>query len=78
MFWKIFSPENILPNILPSPPPLVCISMLGDIQTIEPLSVIMLSPASSSQVTTAMGSPSILYFIPISSYISGAQRLPIL
>ena len=42
------------------PPALVCISMLGDIQTMEPFSVIMDSLASTSQMTTGMGSPVML------------------
>lgn len=51
------SPENILPKALPMPPAEVCISMLGLIQTMDPFSVIMLSPLASWQITTGMGSP---------------------
>ena len=54
------SPENIRPKALPRPPALVCISMLGDIHTMDPFSVIMDSLASTSQMTTGMGSPVIL------------------
>ena len=57
---------DVLENPLPRPPALVCISMLGLIQTIEPLSVNMDSPASSSQVTMGIGSPIILYSINVS------------
>ena len=60
MFWNMDSPENIRPKALPMPPALVCISMLGDIQTMDPFSVIMDSLASTSQMTTGMGSPVIL------------------
>ena len=51
------------PNTLPMPPPDVSIFMFGLIHTMEPLSVIILSPASSVQITTGMGSPLISYFI---------------
>ena len=57
------SPENIRPKAFPRPPAEVCISILGLIQTIEPFSVIILSPALSSQITTGVGSPLISYFI---------------
>ena len=46
---------------MPTPPPEVCISMLGLIHTMEPLSVIMVSPSSSWQTTTPIGSPLISY-----------------
>ena len=51
------SPENMRPKALPSPPAEVDISMLGDIHTMEPFSVIMVSPPSRLQMTTGMGSP---------------------
>ena len=52
------SPENIRPKALPRLPPAeVCISILGFIHTMEPFSVIMVSPAFRSQITTGMGSP---------------------
>ena len=61
MFWNMDSPENIRPKALPMlPPALVCISILGDIQTMEPFSVIMDSSGFRSQMTTGMGSPVIL------------------
>ena len=57
------SPENMRPKAFPIPPPaLVPISMLGDIHTMEPFSVIMDSPAFRSQITTGIGSPTISYF----------------
>ena len=60
MFWNMDSPENIRPKALPMPPALVFISMLGDIQHMDPFSVIMDSPDSTSQITTGMGSPVML------------------
>ena len=57
MFWKMDSPENIRPKALPRPPAEVSISILGDIHTMEPFSVIIGSPLSRSQMTTGMGSP---------------------
>ena len=44
-------------NIFPSPPPLVCISMFGDIQLIAPDSQTTVSPLSTSQMTTGKDSP---------------------
>ena len=63
MFWKMDSPENMRPKAFPRPPAEVSISILGDIHTMEPFSVIMDSLFSSSQMTTGMGSPWISYFI---------------
>ena len=57
MFWKMDSPENIRPKALPRPPAEVSISILGDIHTMEPFSVIIGSPLSRSQMTTGVGSP---------------------
>ena len=57
MFWNILSPENALENILPRPPPEVCISMLELIQTIAPFSVIIRSPSATLQITTGNGVP---------------------
>gem|GEM_PF-5417616 len=57
------SPENARPNIFPRPPPTVSILMLGDIHDIAPLSVIIVSPSESWQITTGNGSPSIEYCI---------------
>ena len=63
-FWNIPSPENILPITLEMPPlETVSILMLGDIQLMEPRSVIMLSPFSRVQITTGRVPPSILYCI---------------
>ena len=39
------------------PPAVVFISMLGLIQAMDPFSVIMVSPASSLQITTGIISP---------------------
>ena len=45
---KMRSPEKIRPKAFPRLPPAeVCISMLGVIQTMDPLSVIMVSPDST-------------------------------
>ena len=66
-FCIIFSPLSIRPNIFPNPPPLVCISILGVIQLMDPDSQTTVSPASTSQITTGMVSPLISYFI-ITSY----------
>ena len=63
MFWNMLSPENALENILPMPPPVVSISILGVIHTIEPFSVIIRSPSVSSQTTTGNAPPLISYFI---------------
>ena len=51
------SPENIRPKALPKPPAEVSILILGLIQTMEPFSVIMVSLAFRSQMTTGVGSP---------------------
>ena len=67
MFWNMLSPENALENILPSPPPVVAISMLAVIQTMAPLSVIMDSPLLRLQVTTGKVPPMILYCMVRSS-----------
>jgi len=54
------SPESIRPNAFPRPPlVLVSIFMLGVIQLMLPRSVSMVSPASSWQITTGSGAPSI-------------------
>ena len=47
VFWKMESPENIRPKALPIPPAPVDISILGDIHTMDPRSVIMDSPAAT-------------------------------
>ena len=61
MFWNRASPENIRPKAFPRPPfVVVSIFMLGLIQLMLPRSVIIFSPASSSQITTGSGVPSIL------------------
>ena len=63
------SPENIRPSTLPTPPfEVVSILMFGVIQAMAPLSVIMVSPASSVQITTGNGVPSILYCIATHSF----------
>ena len=43
LFWKIASPENIRPIALPKPPADVSICIFGDIQLIEPFSVMSVS-----------------------------------
>ena len=48
----MLSPEKAFENILPMPPPLVSMCMLGVIHTIEPPSVIIDSLGSSVQMTT--------------------------
>ena len=60
LFWNMKSPLNILPIILPKPPvPWVCICILGVIQLMAPRSVMSDSPASTLQITTGSGSPTI-------------------
>ena len=56
-FWKRDSPENIRPNILPTPPPTVSICIFGLIQLIAPDSQTTDSPGASVQITTGKGSP---------------------
>ena len=67
----MLSPENALENILPMPPPVVSICMLGVIQTIEPFSVIIRSPSVSSQTTTGNAPPLISYFMGVLLLLSG-------
>ena len=50
-------------NILPNPPPLVSICILGAIQAMDPLSVIILSPFSKWHITTGKEPPAISYHI---------------
>ena len=50
------------------PPPLVSMDMLGDIQLMEPRSVMICSPFSSSQMTTGRFPPWILYLIVWTSF----------
>lgn len=58
LFWKIDSPENILPNAFPIPPlVVVSIFMFGVIQLIDPRSVISVSFASTLHITAGSGSP---------------------
>ena len=52
-------PEKARENIFPSPPPRVSIPMFGDIQTIEPRSVIIASPSFRLQITTGNSPPRI-------------------
>ena len=59
----MLSPENALLNIFPRPPPCVSISMLEDIQTMDPFSVIICSPLLRVQVTTGKLPPLISYFM---------------
>lgn len=55
MFWNMLSPVRALENIFPMPPPpVVVISMFGVIHTMDPFSVIMLSPLLSLHTTTGM------------------------
>ena len=60
-FWNKDSPENILPNTFPAPPPTVSIFMFGVIQLIAPDSDIIVSPLSRLHTTAGNGSPFISY-----------------
>ena len=59
----MLSPENALLNIFPRPLPFVSMSMLEDIQTMDPFSVIICSPLLRVQVTTGKLPPLISYFM---------------
>ena len=64
LFWKMESPENILPKAFPIPPFVdVSIFIFGLIQLIDPRSVIIVSPCATWQTTTGNGSPCISYLI---------------
>lgn len=73
MFWNRLSPETAFENILPMPPPVVLISMLGVIQTMEPPSVIMDSPSARVHVTTGKVPPMMLYRMVSSSLPLGGS-----
>ena len=64
------SPENMRPKAPPRPPfAPVSIFMFGLIQLIAPLSVTMVSPGCSVQITTGRFPPLISYFILKTSFL---------